>query len=193
MATDQEVRKIKEMANVKREAARGSLDQLRVFNPLKTPFTTLFDGFTHVAPPGVESTFPRYIAEKMMDGFSTYMINKDADDAIASENKKRMSKGWKEMNVYEETLDFISSKNLLTNNRELIKKYTKMMYRGVSQEYGLDVPEAIDEPRDRRPQFLQVLEELDTELGTKFPEPTEEEVTSEEIKVKKEDLLEEIE
>ena len=188
MATEQESQRTKQIADIKRELQRRALDQLKVKNPLDKPFSTIFDGFTHIVESKKERVFPRYIAEKWMREHIDHRINMDAQDAIAKENEKRLAKGWKELNLYEETLDFISGQNLYTSNPELRGKYLKEIYRGVSEEHGLDIPVAVAEPKDTRPLDQRLLEELDAELGTELPEDTEEDAS-----VAKDALLKEIE
>jgi len=193
METQQQIQKSQEIANINRELQRRALDQLKVLNPIKESFKTIFDGFTHNVEAGQERVLSRYIAEKWMREFIDFSINRDAQEALDKENKKRLSKGWQAMNKHTEELDFISGKGLLTSNPTLRAHYLKTVYRGVSEEHGLDIPVAPTKPRDTRSLDQRLLEELDAELGTKFPEPTEGEVSNEELESKKDELLKGIE
>lgn len=186
MANDQETQAKNRINQIKRELQRRSLDQLIVYNPLTTPLTTVFDGFTHTISPRGEASFPRYIAEKMMREFVDYMINLDESTAVAKANKKRVDRGNQVMDP-EERNTFVLTAGLLTNNEELRLKYMRMCYRGLGKEYGMDTPEIpVGVKKDRRPTDIRLLAQLDDEMGVEYP--TQEE---DNIDIKKEELLKE--
>lgn len=177
----------KNLEKVRRELKRKSLDQLKVYNPLSIVFATIYDGYTYVAPPQKESTFLRYIAEKWMREFVDMMINKEEQEAVDIENDKRRKKGWEVMSPQERDQFDIRGKHL-TDNTEKRLQHMKTIYRGVSQEHGLDIPEPEPVKRDRRPQDEKLLEQLDKEMGFANMIPAVED----EVEDKKEELLEAI-
>lgn len=161
--------KARNIENLQRELRRRSLDVLAIFNPLTTPFQTIWEGFIHSVSPQTESLFPRYIAEKWMREFSIYMINEDERIAVAKENEIRKKKGFAALNDgngTEERSDFARGLGLTTDNEELVMKYYKMVYRGVSKEHGLDMPDPqAPKKADKSPLHEKLLKQLDTEMG----------------------------
>jgi hypothetical protein len=120
---------------LKRELERRSLDQVKVFNPTSTDQATIWNGFSHLVRAGQEAILPRYIAEKFTREMIDYLINAENDRRVRKENAKRVSSGQKEMDAQErEVFD------LRTNNPELRKQFLKEVYKGVTQEYGKDIP-----------------------------------------------------
>lgn len=180
-----------ELEKVRRELKRRSLDQLKVYNPLTTPFQTIYDGFTYVCNPQKEATFLRYIAEKWMKEFVDYMINTEEQEAVDLENDKRKKKGWEVMSPQERD-QFAIRGHYLTNDPNKRLQYMKMVYKGVSQEHGLDIPEPVAVKRDRRPQDEKLLEQLDREMGllSMIPDVAADDI--EDVEDKKEELLEAI-
>ena len=154
----------KQVEKLRRELRRKSLDQLIVYNPLKESFQTIYDGFTYVAPPQKESTFLRYIAIKWMREYIDYMINTEEQTAYDKENSKRRSKGWEPMNPQERDQFDIRNK-YMTSDPEKRLGYMKVIFKGISQEHGLDLPEPTVVKRDRRPADEKMLEQLEKEMG----------------------------
>jgi len=173
---------------VRRELHRKSLDQLTVFNPLDVPFQTIYDGFTYVAPPKKESTFLRYIAEKWMREFIDNRINNEEFDAVSAENDKRRKKGWQIMSPQERD-EFDVKNKLMTNNEEKRFEYMKEIYRGISQEHGLDLPEPTVVKRDRRTPDEKLLARLDEEMGIRNVIPDD---NPEDVEEQKNELLKEV-
>jgi len=173
---------------LRRELQRRSLDQLKLFNPLKEEFNTTFDGFVHVVPPQKEAIFPRYVAEKWMKEFIDYMINEEERVAVETENSKRRGKGWEPLNPQERDQLALRQK-LITSNVEKRTKYMKKIYRGISKEYGLDLPVIEPKKISRMPVDEEILKSLDEEMGI-IADETEsvEETTS----TKKENLIKDI-
>jgi hypothetical protein len=178
--------KKQEIEKVKRELRRRSLDQIKLYNPLDIPFQTIYEGFTYVVKPKQEGIFLRYIAMKWIKEFCDYMINEEERKAVEDENDKRKKKGWQVMSP-DERDQFVIRNKLVTNDPDKRSLYMKMVYKGISQEHGLDVPETTPVKRDVRPQDEKLLEELDKVMGVVetlpdvgYPED------------KKEDLLKEI-
>jgi hypothetical protein len=151
---------------IRRELRRKSLDQLKIYNPLDTAFQTVWEGFTYVANPKQETVMLRYIAEKWMREFVDYMINKEEQDAVDAENDKRRKKGWEPMNPQERD-QFDLRNKYMTNDPDKRLQFMKMVYRGLSQEHGLDLPEPTAVKRDIRPQDEKILEMLDKEMGVR--------------------------
>ncbi len=174
----------KELEKVRRELRRKSLDQLLIFNPLDKPFQTIYDGFNYVIQPKKEATLLRYIAVKWMKEFVDYMINQEEIDQVETENDKRRKKGWQVMTPQERD-EFDIRNKLTTDNQEKRTMYMKMIYKGVSQEHGLDLPEQTAVKRDRRPQDEQLLEQLDKEMGIRETLPED----NFDLEDKKDDLL----
>jgi len=116
------------------------------------------------------------------------MINTDEQTAVDKENAKRKSKGWQPLNP-EEKNDFVSGNSLMTSNKDLREQYMGMIYKGVSKEYGLDIPQILPKKKDVRPEDDRILERLDKKLGTVLPEYDMEKV---EVEEKKEELLKEL-
>jgi len=188
MATPQEIDRANKIAETKRELQRRASDLLAIYNPLKEDLICVYDGYSHVAPAGQESTHPRYVAKKMMKEFADMMINTDEQTAVDKENAKRKSKGWQPLNP-EEKNDFVSGNSLMTSNKDLREQYMGMIYKGVSKEYGLDIPQILPKKKDVRPEDDRILERLDKKLGTVLPEYDMEKV---EVEEKKEELLKEL-
>ena len=187
MGTSQEEERKEKIAETKRELQRRSLDQIAIFNPLDIEFQTIYDGFTHIAPAKKESTFPRYIAEKWLKEFADYMINRDEDTEVRKENEKRKAVGHQPLSP-EEKNDFVSANGLLTSNDDLRLKYIKIAYKGISREHGLDMPAGqTPQKLDKRPADVKILEALDKEMGTEFPDIPEEQ----EIEELKDEIFEE--
>lgn len=155
-----------QVEKVRRELRRKSLDQLRIYNPLDTAFQTVWEGFTYVAQPRQETIMLRYIAEKWMREFADYMINREEQEAVEADNDKRRKKGWEPMNPQERD-QFDLRNKFMTNDPDKRLQYMKMVYRGVSQEHGLDLPEPVAVKRDVRPQDEKILEQLDREMGVR--------------------------
>ena len=174
-----------EIEQLRRELKRKSLDTLIIYNPLDEPITTIYEGYRHVAPPKEESTFPRYIAEKLMREYIDRMINEEEQTAVNAENEKRRKRGVEIMNP-EERWTFATRK-LLTDNQEKRMNYMKTIYRGISKEHGLDIQEPEAVKRDSRTTDEKLLAQLDAEMGIVPPLPEIDEVED-----KKEELLEKI-
>lgn len=156
-----------------RESKRRSLDTLMVHNFLKEPFTTIYDQYKYIVRAGEDRPLPRYLAKKFMEEIITHKINQDEKKAVDKENKKRKDQGHPVMTA-DERQTFANTNKLRTNDPERRKEYMKMVYKGVTEEYGMELPEA-EEPKkaDRRTIDDQLLEELDKEMGTELPEPKE--------------------
>lgn len=176
-----------EIEKVRRELKRKSLDQLKVYNPLEIPFKTIYDGYTYVVQPRKEASLLRYIAEKWMREFTDYMINTQEQEAVDKENARRLSKGFTAMNPQEKD-EFDMRGQYMTNNPTKRLEFMKMVYKGISQEHGLDVPEATVTKKDRRPQDEQILAQLDKEMGLEYTQPTGDDF----VEDKKEELLKDI-
>lgn len=176
---------------IRRELRRKSLDQLKVYNPLEESFSTVWEGFTYVIPSKQETNMLRYIAEKWMREFIDYMINEEEQKAADIENDKRKKKGWEPMNPQERDQFDIRNK-YMTNDPDKRLQYMTMVYKGVSQEHGLDLPEAPVVKRDRRPQDEQILEELDKQMGIRNVIRDEVDAGDFDLEDKKEDLLKEV-
>lgn len=184
MATQTEIEKIR------RELRRKSLDQIKVFNPLDRPFQTIYDGFTYVAQPKSEAIFLRYIAEKWMKEFIDAWITLEEQTAVDNENYKRRKKGWEPMNPQERD-QFDLRNKLLTNDPDKRVVIMKMIYKGITQEHGLDLPEAVPVKRDTRTQDEKILEQLDKEMGIRNV-IREENTDDFDIEDKKDELLKEV-
>ena len=174
-----------ELEKKRRELKRRSLDNLKVFNPLTVPFKTIYDGYTYVVHPQTESVLLRYIAEKWMREFVDHMINNEEQEMVDKENDKRQKKGWEPMNPQDRDQFAIRNK-LLLNDKDKRISYMKMVYKGVTQEHGVDIPEPEPVKRDRRPQDEKLLEQLDKEMGFREILPDDD------IEDKKTNLLKEI-
>lgn len=181
MATQTEIEKIK------RELRRKSLDQIKVLNPLDRAFQTIYDGFTYVAQPKSESIFLRYIAEKWMKEFIDAWITLEEQTAVDNENDKRRKKGWEPMTPQERD-QFDLRNKLVTNDPDKRITIMKMIYKGVTQEHGLDLPEAVPTKRDNRTQDEKLLEQLDKEMGIRNIIPEDDF----DIEDKKDELLKEV-
>lgn len=191
MATQQEELRKNKIAETKRELQRRSLDELKVYNPLKEPFSTTYDGFVHTAKAESEAVFLRYIAEKWMREFVNHMINMDMGSLVMEENERRRKAGLMELTKHDgnnSEFTFLSEKNMSTANENLRMEYMKQIYRGVSKEHGMDMPESTPTRKDRRPTDARILEQLDAEMGTELPKADE----SVEVEEKKEKLAEEL-
>ena len=178
-----------EIEKVKRELKRKSLDQLKIYNPLETPFFTIYDGYTYSVAPRKEGTFLRYIAEKWMREFIDFMINNEEQDSVEKENDKRRKKGWEVMTPQERDQHAIRNK-LVTSDPEKRMYYMKLIYKGISEEHGLEVPQPEPYKKDRRPQDEQLLAQLDAEMGIRDVIPDENPV--DEVDDAKDELLEKI-
>lgn len=153
-----------QITQLRRELQRRSLDQIKVYNPLQTPFFTIFDGFTHVCPARGEAVFPRYVAEKWMKEFADYMITKDEEEYVRLENEKRVKRGQPIMDPQDrETVDY--REKLLTNDEKRRFSYIKMVHRGVTKEYGMDIPDNTVQKLDKRPLDDKLFERIENELG----------------------------
>lgn len=153
-----------EIEKLRRELRRKSLDQIKVFNPLDKSFQTIYDGFTYVAQPNSEAVFLRYIAEKWMKEFIDAQITEEEQKAVDYENDKRRKKGWEPMSPQERD-QFDLRNKLLTNDPDKRLSIMKQIYKGITQEHGLDLPEAQPVKRDTRTQDEKLLEQLDKEMG----------------------------
>ena len=143
---------------------RRSLDQIKLYNPLDIPFQTIYEGFTYVVKPKQDGTFLRYIAMKWIKEFIDHMINEEEKREIDKENSNRKKKGWQTMNPQEREA-FDTQNKLRTDDPVKRSLYMKMVYKGVSQEHGLDLPETTPLKRDTRPQDEKLLDELDKVMG----------------------------
>ena len=186
MATETEIQRRDNIEQKKRELRRRSLDQLKVYNPLHADFKTIYEGYAHIVKGKSEKTLVRYVAEKWMRELVDFRINTDEQAAVDKENANRAGKGWEPMTPQERD-QFALRNHLLTNDLDTRKKYMREIYRGVSDEYGLDVPDMPVKKIDRRPVDEKLLEELDAELGIELPIEDDFEVED-----KKEKLVEEL-
>ena len=167
-------KKFDSIESLRRELSRRSLDELKVFNPLQNPFKTIWDGYIHQVPAGSEKPFPRYIAEKWMREIVDHMIQRDEQELVNKENENRRKKGFNPMTPQDrENLD--SQHNMYTSNADMRMKYMKIVYRGVSSEYGQDITEErhLVGAADQRPVDIAILEQLDAEMGTILPHDVE--------------------
>jgi len=179
---------------MRRELKRRSMDIIKLYNPLNEPFETIYDSFRHVIPAKSEDSFPRYIAQKWIKEFIDDQINKEEQKRIDKENESRKSKGWDPISPQEREQFDIRYK-LTTDNEELRKQWLKIIYKGVTKEYGATTPERIEkDKKDKRPQDVVLMEQLDTEMGfaDMMPE-TEQDYDIPEIESKKDSLAKEIE
>jgi len=183
----EDTKKEQALEKVRRELRRKSLDQLKIYNPLDTPFTTVYEGFTYVVKPKQESIFLRYIAMKWIREFVDYMINEEEKREVEKENAGRKKKGWQVMSP-DERDQFAIRNKLVTNDPEKRSLYLKMVYKGVSQEHGLDLPEPTPVKRDTRPQDEKLLDELDKVMGISSTLPDVES----DFDDRKDDLIKEI-
>jgi len=172
---------------VKRELRRRSLDQIKLYNPLDIPFQTIYEGFTYVIKPKQEGVFLRYIAMKWLKEFVDYMINEEEAREVEKENAGRKKKGWQIMSP-DERDQFVVRNKLVTNDPDKRSLYMKMVYRGISQEHGLDIPEPTPIKRDTRPQDEKLLEDLERTMNLASTLPDVES----DFEDKKESLLEKI-
>lgn len=177
-----------QITELRRELQRRSLDQIKVYNPLSTPFFTIFDGFTHVCQARGEAIFPRYVAEKWMKEFANYMITKDEEEYVRSENEKRVKRGQPILDPQErETVAY--REKLLTNDPERRLSYMKMVYKGVTKEYGMDIPDDRTQKLDKRPLDEKIFEQLEQEAG--LPQELDE-TPAQDIERKKDKLAKEL-
>jgi hypothetical protein len=171
---------------IRRELRRKSLDQIIIYNPLDVDFKTIVDSYYHVVKAKSENIFPRYIAMKWIKEFIDYMINEEEKTQVEAENDKRKKKGWQVMSP-DERDQFDLRNNLKTDDPTKRTLYLKMVYKGISKEHGLDIPQAEPIKRDTRPQDEKLLEELDKVMGVVETLPD-----TGYVEDKKEDLLKEI-
>jgi len=189
MATLVEEQRNEKIENIRRELRRRSLDMVAVFNPLVETFQTVWEGFIHSVPSNQNGVFPRYIAEKWIKEIVDLMINRDEKEAVEKENKKRATKGFQPLNAHEERLNFDSAHGLLLNNEELRLKYMRMVYKGISKEHGLDLPEAPIKKIEKTPVHERLMKQLDEEIGVRH---TLEDDGEENMESKKDDLIKEL-
>jgi hypothetical protein len=105
------------------------------------------------------------VAEKYVKEIVNQLIHEENEKRVAEENEHRKSSGQKEMDP-QERLVF----DLRTNSTELRKKYVKMVYKGVVEEYGKDVPLPEQQQKVRVATDADLLAEID-EAGPQASEP----------------------
>ena len=115
------------------------MDTIKVYNPTDQDYVVVWDSFRHVIKAKSQQSFPRYIAWKYAREMVDRLINTSsmalAEAAIGRENAKRAQP----LDPYERQA-FID-KFPKTNDEEARKKWYDIVWLGVEQEYGLDVPE----------------------------------------------------
>ena len=141
----------------KRELERKSQDRIKVHNPLFESFTTVWDGYKHTVSGKEDKVFPRYIAEKFLREIVVHRINLLNSKLVENENNKRIRAGMKEMTKYEERLMF----DKRTDNEDLWKNFISDSYKGLVEEYGVEVGQKVSEKEDRRPMIERMLGDIE--------------------------------
>lgn len=174
----------KELDKVRRELQRKSLDQLRVYNPTDKDYAVIWDGFNHIVPSKQERTLPRYIATKYFKEMINQIIYDEEEKAIAEANSKRLERGNPPLTAQERET-YALQYGLHTANEDKRREIMKVLYKGVAEEYGVDMPlEGKPVKKDERTTDEKLLAELEKDL----PEPEEKE-EHEDIEAKKVELL----
>ena len=146
-----------QIEQLQRELERRSNDRVQVFNPTDKDFTVVWNNFNHRVPASENAILPRYVAEKYVKEIVNHLINQENEERVVKENKHRVSSGQKEMDP-QERLVF----DLRTNNPELRKKYVTVVYKGIVEEYGKDLPIPEDTPQTVMPSDADLLSEIDS-------------------------------
>ncbi len=175
----------KELDKVRRELQRKSLDQLRVYNPTEEDYAVIWDGFNHIVPSKSERTLPRYIATKYFKEMINKLIYAEEEEAVSKANSKRNERGNPPLTAQERET-YALQYGLHAANEDKRRELMKVLYKGVAEEYGVDMPlEGKPVKKDERSTDEKLLAELEKDL----PEPEERE-EHEDIEAKKIELLE---
>lgn len=152
-----------EMEMRRREAARRSMDTIRVYNPLDTTFSFMYDRYWHRVPAKSEKDFPRYLAMHFFKKISDEIINnKIQTEGQALKAKREKETGQEFKDPYEENVQ-VWDKMPKLNDPKLINDIKKTVIVGMVEEYGMDqVPEekTPDGPVDFRPIHEQAFDDI---------------------------------
>ena len=153
---------------IKREMYRTSLDSIRVYNPTKTDFTILWDGFKHTVPNKDKDVgfgkgqrvMPRYLAQKWCRDMKNKIIGEESEilvqdmiDRASDDMKlKYQTDPLEKQRLYDRTPSI--------NDESTIKRVYEIIWLGIEEQYGIEdeTPIENDGKVDQRPIEEQVLD-----------------------------------
>lgn len=150
----------------KRELERRSHDRIRVYNPLDTTFSFMYDRYWHRVPAKSYRDFERYLAIRFFKKICDYMIGQQ--QMVKGQELKELREkqlGQQFLDKYEENVQ-IWDKVPKLNDPDLIEQIKQVVLIGVVEEYGMDEPplepEVHDNPQDMRGLHEQIFSSIDT-------------------------------
>lgn len=153
-----------EMEIATRELKRRSMDTIRVYNPLDTQFSFMYDRYWHRVPAKTEKDFDRYLAMHFFKKICDYMIGQQIlakGEELKAIREKQMGKQY--LDKYEENTE-VWDRVPTMNDPDLINEIRKIVIVGLVEEYGEDMPEEdLREPEakiDFRPLHEQAFENI---------------------------------
>ena len=129
------------MEVVKRELARQALDTIRVYNPMETTFSFMYDSYWHRVPAKSYMDMERFLARHYFKKICDYMIGQQI--AVKGKELKAMREkqmGHEYTDHYQENLD-VWEQTPKMNDPNLIEAIRKVVIIGVVKEYGAEAPE----------------------------------------------------
>ncbi len=151
-----------------REMSRKANDRIRLANPTEQDFIVRWDGMSFTIPNRNKDVgqgkgqlvVARYIAMNYIKHMTDKMLGENLLKAITEENRKRTDSGMKEIAI-DDKERFQYESRYRTDNPDSRKAIIKLLWLGVDEEYGMDMPEEVERTRDPRNTDEQILEELD--------------------------------
>lgn len=124
------------------ELERRASDLIKVYNPTDRDFVVRWDSIPHRFPnknrdighgPGC-NIVPRYLAEHAAKHLTNNILLRRADEAVESENQRRVKSGMAEMTKFQEQLAF--EKKFATNNPKLRAEIYREIWKGIVSVHG---------------------------------------------------------
>lgn len=168
---------------LKIELHRRSLDLLVVHNPLKDPYTLIWNTVERHIIPGSDTdigygkgnaSLMRFLAEKYMTEMTTFILTKESEEKVKAENRKRESEGKQPMSKHTEGEQVQMEPR--TDNPEARERTMKKLFVRLDREYAGGVEELV--LPDKKPTMNR---QFDGDLFDKIMGTTAEPASVEEV------------
>lgn len=152
-----------ELEMARRELARMSMDTIRVYNPLDTTFSFMYDRYWHRVPAKSEKDFPRYLAMHFFKKIADEIIgNKIQLEGKELKARREKALGQEFKDPYEENVQ-VWDKMPKLNDPTLLNEIKRTVIVGMVEEYGMDeIPEekVVEGPVDQRSIHEQLFDDI---------------------------------
>lgn len=137
MATDQ-----KDQSLIHREMARKANDVHRVRNIRNEDYRLVWDGYVDIIPANGTIDFETYKVDKYLREMTDLILRERQDQAVKEENKKRASRGEKQMDKWAGEAQHTMEGNFAltegVGSPEARLKVYQELYVGLVKEYGVE-------------------------------------------------------